>query len=385
MPTPDFDFIGRSKRFGSRYFVNNIDGSHAMLSREQYRNLIQKNLDKKLFSELESKGVIVTDKNIQKTVDKFRMRRSLVFQGPSLHIVIPTLRCNQVCVYCHAASRKMDAKNCDMDEETLKRTVDFIFKTSSTHITIEFQGGEPLVRFDLVKKFYEYATEKNKKYKKDLKFALVTNLTLMDDEKLKYLRKNLIAICTSLDGPKYVHDKNRMMIGGGGSYDKVAKWIKKINKDYKKGHAKLNALVTITKHSLKYPKEIIDEYRSLGLHVIFLRWVDPFGFAGPVWDKISYSAEEFLEFWKKGVDYVYELEEKFFERSSLILLRKMLGKYDPAFLDIANPCGAGIGQLAYMHDGSIYSCDEGRMYGGEFFKLGDVNQSYKKVMTSPKM
>lgn len=386
MPIRKYDFIGKSKKIGSKYFVTSIDGSCAMLSDQEYKNLLQKNIGEKQFLELEKKGVLVTNKNLEHVTQRFKQKKSITVQGPSLHIVIPTLRCNQVCVYCHAASRKMDAKNCDMDKKTVKKTVDFIFQTPSKHITIEFQGGEPLVRFDLVKQFYEYAKEKNKKHKKDLKFALVTNLTLMNDKKLKYLLKNMIAICTSLDGPKCVHDKNRMMIGGGGSYDKVVKWIKKINKNYKKGYARLNALLTVTKHSLKYPKEIIDEYISLECHVIFLRWVDPFGFAGPVWDKISYSAEEFLEFWKEAVDYVYdELDGQIIERSSLIMLRKMFGKYDPGFLDVMNPCGAGIGQLAYMHNGDIYSCDEGRMYGGEFFRLGTVNDSYKKVMTSPKM
>ena len=386
MPTPRaFDFIGRTKKIGSKYFVANIDGSFTMLTEEEYRNLLLKNLDKELFLDLESKGVIITSKNIDVIAGHFRRRRQVVYQGPNLHIVIPTLRCNQVCLYCHAASRRMDAKDCDMDKETAKKTVEFIFQTPSRPITIEFQGGEPLVKFDIIKYMHKYANELNKKYEKDIRFSIVSNLTLMDDKKLDFITKNIIGLCTSLDGPKYVHDKNRKMIGGSGSYNLVTNWIQTFNQGYKEGYAKLNALATITRHSLPYPKEIIDEYKDLGLRGVWLRWVDPFGFAGFAWDKISYSAEEFLEFWKKGVDYVYDELKGFKELSSLILLRKIFARYEPAFLDILNPCGAGIGQMAYMHDGSIYSCDEGRMYGGDFFKLGNVNQSFSKVMSSPKM
>lgn len=382
----DYNFVGKSKRFGSKYLVVNMEGSFAILSPEQHYKLITNNLDDQLYSELESKGVIVTDQNFNEIVENYRRRKNNLFQGTSLHIVVPTLRCNQKCIYCHAASKDINVKGFDMDQETAKKTVDFIFQSPSKAMTIEFQGGEPLVNFPIVKYIVKYAKKINKKHKKDLRFSIVTNLTLMNNKILDYLLKQRVGICTSLDGPKEVHDKNRKYIGGEGSYDDVVKWIKVIKgKENKKEGPRLNALATVTRFSLPYYKEIVDEYQKLGLKKVWFRYLNQLGFAQPAWERISYSAQEFLDFWKKGVDYVHSEKRNMAEMSSGILLKKMLSKDDPNFLDIMSPCGAAIGQMAYMYDGNIYSCDEGRMYGGEFFKLGNVNQdSYTDVLSAPK-
>jgi sulfatase maturation enzyme AslB (radical SAM superfamily) len=54
----------------------------------------------------------------------------------------------------------MDQKELDMSKETAKKVVDTIFYTSNPSITIEFQGGEPLVNWDVIKFIVEYAEKK---------------------------------------------------------------------------------------------------------------------------------------------------------------------------------------------------------------------------------
>ena len=52
---------------------------------------------------------------------------------------------------------------------------------------------------------------------------------------------------------------------------------------------------------------------------------------------------------------------------------KMLTADDPNFVDILSPCGAGTGQVAYSHDGRIFTCDEARMVsamGDDMFAIG---------------
>ena len=43
------------------------------------------------------------------------------------------------------------------------------------------------MNWDVVKFIIDYAREKNKKFKLNLQFALVSNFTLMDEEKFEYL------------------------------------------------------------------------------------------------------------------------------------------------------------------------------------------------------
>jgi len=65
------------------------------------------------------------------------------------------------------------------------------------------------MNWDIIKFIVEYANKKNKKYGLKVNFLLVTNLTLMDEEKLKFIIENKITVSTSLDGPEFLHNWNR--------------------------------------------------------------------------------------------------------------------------------------------------------------------------------
>jgi His-Xaa-Ser system radical SAM maturase HxsB len=361
----------RHKKICGGHLVTTDYGSWTFLKEEEYNRLRKNELDEKLLGVLKTKGFVLAKDNVNNVVKEYRKKCSFLFQGTSLHIVIPTLRCNQKCVYCHANSKPLDSQNFDMNEVTAKKTVGVIFQSPSHAITIEFQGGEPLLRFDLVKLIVQYAKEKNKGYKKDLRFRLVTNLTLMTDEILEFLMKERIGVCTSLDGPKHIHDKNR------GDYETVEKWIQKIKKKYA-----LNAMMLITKHSLPYHKEIIDEYIRLGFDSVWIKPANALGAAIKNKNEAVCTKEEFLEFWKKSMEYVFEINKKKFliENFSVILLKKILGEEDIKYVDLQSPCGAAISQLAYNYDGNIYTCDEGRQY--DLFKLGNVENTYTELLTS---
>ena len=377
----------RYKEFGNDFLVTTDSGKWIMLSGEEFKRLKNKKVieGSELFLKLVDIGIILTEENVTKEINRIRKRNIRSFGGPSLHIVIPTLKCNHRCVYCHAGVSNCEGK--DMSEETAKKIVDFIFESPSRNITIEFQGGEPLLRFDIIKVIHQYALHVNEKKKKDLLFTIVTNLSLMDEEKLKYFIDNDIAICTSLDGPEELHNYNRKFNDGKGSYKNVIKWIGYISEEYKERKIKdrrKNAIITITKKSLSYSKEIVDEYVSHGLNDIYLRFLNNLGDARKVWEDINYTPEKFVDFWKESIDYIIELNlkgEMVRERGVVILLNKILTEYDPNFLDIRSPCGACIGQMAYTPDGKIFSCDEARMLNDDLFKIGDAGKdSFKDAL-----
>ena len=378
----------RWKRFGDTYLVTNQYGRYVLLNKKEFSSLIKEDADDKLFHLLEANRIVVTERNQSKIAEEYRKKYSFLFRGTSLHIIVPTLRCNMKCVYCHASSKEPKMSRYDMGIETARKTVEFIFQSPSPSITIEFQGGEPLLNWNAVKFIIEYAKLLNEKHKKEMDITLVTNLTLMTEEKLDYLVKEDIRLCTSLDGPAEVHDWNRRMIGGAGTHQKVAEWIKRIQENQKDGirERRVNALITLTKKSLQQPEEIVDEYLSRGLDRVHLRFLNNLGFAKEEWKEISYSPEEFIEFWKKAMEYMLKLNKKgtfVKERMATIIMKKITEEEDPYYVDMMSPCGAAIGQLLYNYNGKIYTCDEGRMTGEDVFKIGDVNKdSYKKVLSS---
>lgn len=345
-----------------------------------------------LYAKLEERNFLKDKVDLESVADRMSRKKRFLDAGPNLHILITTLRCNQTCVYCHASRADMTETSTDMTPETADKVVDFIFQSTSPRLTIEFQGGEPLANFPVVKHVIERAKQKSDS-EKTVEFTLVSNLSLLDDEKLDYLVSNKVQICTSVDGPSVLHDKQRVLAGGS-SHAEAVRWIKRINERYEQMGLDpvlyhVEALITTTRAALAMPKEIVDAYVDLGCRAIFLRPVDPFGFAAQTGKSIEYSRQEFLSFYREAVEHILRLNlqgTQVLERFAAIFLTKILSGDDPNYLDIRSPCGAGIGQLAYNHDGKIFTCDEGRMLhqmGDSFFQIGDVDTvRYRQVMLS---
>lgn len=385
----------RFKKFDeTTYLITNDIGKYSYLTKDEFSLFISWKITSwEKFNELFEKNFIKWNDYEMDMALAFAKKNKFLAYGPNLHIIVTTLRCNHKCQYCHAAVAPMSAKDMDMTEETAKKVVDTIFFTSNPTITIEFQWWESLVNWDIVKYIVEYAESRAIYLKKNLTFALVTNLTLMDEEKLDYLIHHNIHISTSLDGDEETHNFNRTFKEGN-SFEKVTYWIKKINEEYKKRwiRTKVWALLTVTKKTLNRYKEVIDTYVSLWLDGIFLRPLNPYWFAAVELEKLGYEPLEFIEFYKKSLEYILELNKKwiiFKEALSWIFLSKILTEKDPNFLDERSPCWACIWQVAYNYDGKIYSCDEwrmlGRMWDDNFLmtEITDVwSETYKNMIES---
>jgi len=350
--------------------------------------------DRALLRTLEEANFLRDSYDVPRAALALQRRKPFLGQGPNLHILVVTLRCNESCAYCHASRAPMSATHTDMTLETAERAVDLAMRSTSTAITIEFQGGEPLVAFDVVRHAVEHAIERNRRVQKQLDFTLVSNLSLMDEEKLRWLLDHRVQICTSIDGPAAVHDAQRKLPGGS-AHAAAVEWIRRINAAYDQMELdptlyRVEALLTTTRATIERWREVVDHYVELGCRALFLRPLDPFGFAGRVRDRLGYGPEEFLELYRRTVDYMIALNldgTEVLERFASIFLTKILTGDDPNYLDIRSPCGAGIGQVAYDWDGAVYTCDEGRMLradGDESFRIGHVSDSsYRELMGHP--
>ncbi len=372
------------------YLLTNDIGDFIFLPEADFSAFIKGSIDKKtdLYKELVQKKFAKDNNDYSEFIENYRGRNRYLFQnGPSLHIIVVTLRCNHTCVYCQASSCDSSKEDKDLDVKMAKKIVDSIFASPNKNLTIEFQGGEPLLNWPTVKFIVEYARKKNRREKRNLKIALVSNFSMMNEKIASFLFKNKVSFCTSLDGPEKVHNKNRIWLGGN-SYCETTKWLRYLLKRYKSHYIfQPGALTTISKSSLPYWKEIIDEYVRFGLDNVVLRMLAPLGIAQKGWEKIGYSPEEFLEFYRKSLDYIFflNLEKgiKFREITASYFAVKIFLNSDPNFSDLRSPCGAGIGQMLYNYNGDIYTCDEGRMLGEDLCKIGKAGGKYKDLLTHP--
>jgi uncharacterized protein len=391
--SPTFAMPFKHRQVGGKILVTSTEGEFVLLQPPEFESFARGDVPKgsDLYERLAKRNLVRAELNEARMVERLRARKRFLSWGPNLHIAVVTLRCNETCVYCHASRADMNATHTDMTPDVADRTVDQIFATTSPDVTIEFQGGEPLVAFDIVKHIADRAREKNKTAGKRLELTMVSNLSLMDDEKLAWLVENKVQICTSVDGPEHLHDKQRKLVGSS-AHKEATKWIRRINDAYAAMGLDptlyhVEALLTTTREALPRWKEIVDTYVDLGCRALFLRPVDPFGFADRTAPRVEYPRAEYLEFYRSAVDYIIELNrngKEILERFAAIFLTKILGGEDPNFLDVRSPCGAGIGQVAYNYDGKIFTCDEGRMLhemGDDTFLLGEVGKTrYREVM-----
>ena len=281
-----------------------------------------------------------------------------------------------------------------MSEETAYKTVEYIMKSPCPAATLEFTGGEATARFDLVKIMIEHALALNKIYKKDLRFSIVTNLSLMTEDMADYLIEKKVGICTSLDGPEIVNDKNRFIEGRNdkkiGTYQRTVYWINRINEKYKekKINKKVNALMTITRFSFKYYKEILDLYVELGIYNVDIRAMMYIGKAqvNPH-DPNQYPYEEFTKFYKNCLEYIKTLNEQGIpvEDRMTQLYKKKIYENEPTYhVDFESPWGAGTGSLTYSTNGDIYACHES--VGKDEFLLGNINtHNWKKLFSTKAM
>lgn len=371
-----------------KVLLTNDLGRYVFLSKEEFYRFLRDQLDpqEEITQRLMDEFFLYDGSEyefVERAGEAFRMYRRNLFQGAALHIFVLTKQCNQQCVYCQASTEL--ERHTQMSGETAAKAVDIALQTTAQYVTFEFQGGEPLMNFDTLKFIVEYAEEQNQSCGKNLEFSVVTNLMLLDEEKLEFLTKHGVSICTSLDGDEILHNKNRPYFQQN-TFEILKKKIQMIQD---KG-ASVSAIQTTTRDSLPRYREMVDQYLAFGLNQITIRPLTQLGYAAKNWAKIGYTVDEFLNFYRKSLDYIIERNQQgifILEGHARMFLSKIFCRDAGNYMELRSPCGGAIGQLAYYYNGKVYSCDEARMLaemGDDSFCLGNVEQdTYESIVSNP--
>ena len=178
---------------------------------------------------------------------KLRTRMRRLPDSTGLHIFVVTLRCEHTCRYCQVSRRPAAKSEFDMTEETARQALELAFRSPSPHLKIEFQGGEPLLNFPLIRWITAEAKRINAGHGKDLAFVIATNLALLDDEILEFCAEQDVHLSTSLDGPQELHNGNRRRPGQD-SWQQAVAGIRRAQE--RLGPDRISALMTTTEASL---------------------------------------------------------------------------------------------------------------------------------------
>lgn len=254
-----------------------------------------------------------------------------------------TRKCNLKCSYCFEDKEYREMGS--MSFEIAKKAIDTFFDDESKKWIIVFTGGEPLLKFDLIKDIVEYVTERGL----EVEYRLKTNGTLLDDEKVIFLIDNNFKFQISLDGGKLAHDTHRVFANGKGTFDKVDEAIRNlVNRKYS---SNVSISATTTHQTIGYIDDSYDNLNSYGEVHYDLKPVMPNSVKCCVLDKRDY-----------GIAYNSLVKNG---SKQIMIKSKQISDVK------ANVCGIGIWNITIDVDGKIYPCY--RMCGDNKYVLGDLD------------
>jgi uncharacterized protein len=184
--------------------------------------------------------------------------------GPlELLILQGTPFCNIDCTYCYLPDRLDTSKmNLDIVRHTISNLVKE--KVIRDDFTVLWHAGEPLV---LPMAHYEEAIQIIRAavpldFK--IKFAIQTNGMLLTDSWCQFFAKHNVELGMSIDGPEFIHDRNRITRSGKGTFSKVMDGVGLLRKH----GLNLDIIAVVTAFSCDYPEQMYEFFREIGANTI---------------------------------------------------------------------------------------------------------------------
>ena len=277
--------------------------------------------------------------------------------------------CNLRCKYCFYNSL-VESRNAPsygmMKDETLELLVKRGLEHAENACTFAFQGGEPtLTGLDFYKKLLEYQKKYNSK-KIRIHNAIQTNGMVIDDTWAEFFAKNNFLVGISLDGPKEIHDMNRIDKGDSGSFTRVMNAIGYFDKH----KVEYNILTVVNAATSRHISKVYHLFKKKGFNYLqFIPCLDPLD-EEPGGYEYSLTPEKYTYFLKTLFDLWYEdimkgnkISIRYFDN----LVGLVMG-YPPESCGMAGFCG---NYFVVEGDGSTYPCD---FYVIDQWELGNISQ-----------
>jgi uncharacterized protein len=175
-------------------------------------------------------------------------------------VLQPTPFCNIRCKYCYLPTR--DDKSV-MSLETVIATFERVFASAyaGQQMTVIWHAGEPLV---LPVSYYEsafQAIERLRPAAVEIRHSIQTNGTLVTKEWADFIRRWNIGVGVSIDGPREMHDANRVTRAGKGTFDRAIRGARLLKEEGIPFHV----ISVLSKEGLERPEELYAFYLEEGI------------------------------------------------------------------------------------------------------------------------
>ena len=131
-----------------------------------------------------------------------------------------TNSCTLDCSYCYI-KKSPEHMSLPVMERFAEELIATAAKRRLKTIKLRLAGGEPFMRFAIWKPFLVELKAELAKHHCRLEISFISNLTILTDEIVDFLKQYRCHLSVSLDGLAASHDLTRYYPGGGGSFDRV--------------------------------------------------------------------------------------------------------------------------------------------------------------------
>lgn len=300
-----------------------------------------------------------------------------------------TQNCNLRCKYCTYSGNYNNQRthtNKTMSMEIIKKSIDFGMEHSkeTKQFNIGFYGGEPLLEIDKIMECINYIKSEYKD--KNVRYSMTTNGTLFSEKALKLLMDNDFNVLISFDGPKDIHDKNRVYANGKGSFDDIMNNIKRIKECYPDFFKKIRFNTVIAPgNDFKCVNDFFEASDVIEDDAVQKANVNIYNAASDIaYDDLYFKTNNFQNLKILLVELGYYSKDKTSKlyKSDFISVKrfyKRLGKMKGLY-EISHPggpCLAGVSRPFVDINGNLYPCER-VSEGSEVMKIGSIYTGFDK-------
>lgn len=277
------------------------------------------------------------------------VRDGALYREANLVEILITQKCNLACPYCLAeAGQDMP----HLHPEIAYRAVDEAFRLrDDIPLAIQLSGGEPFVNFGLFKQLVAYIETRQQSSGRDVTVVTQTNGTLINDEIAEFIKTHKVGVGVSIDGPGYLHDRSRPMLGGRPSHERAVRGIRTLIRH----GIKFGTILVLSRVNVGHPEEIADYFVELGIRSTKINPISMIGDAQRAWNELAITSDEYYEFLNRFIDHIVQAHLPLRE-ANLAEYLKYLVRRTHNYRCMRSNCGAGTSFFLVDAKGDVYPC-----------------------------
>lgn len=301
---------------------------------------------------------------------------AIFLDGPLYHHtylieLLLTERCNLRCRYCFA---EVDNRKQLMPEATAEVILRRVLELPTHRLFVEFSGGEVFLNLPT----FTFAVEYLRRNAGDKTITIVaqTNAELLNEEIVAFCAAQGVQLSLTLDGPRAIHDRQRINWAGGGSYDKVVRSIRLLQRHM----VPFGVIGVVTGNSMGRAAEMLAHYSELGITRVKLNHLTPQGYSREAWPEIGIDGLAYLGFMQEVYTWIKANDGAVVESNLEVYLLNLIARTSQ-YRCTRTACRAGAEFLVFDPQGDIFPCprfknNPATLLGNVFSAEGRVDRLY---------